>query len=284
MLAWMLRFVKNCRHPDKRVTNHLTVSELDAAEKVLVKIVQQETLKNENVEPRLKTLCIFTDSNGLIRLKTKINCRDDAENFINTLLLPSDHPLVERLIFERHLQSSHAGTQVVLTDIHQKFWLLRGRKTVQRVISKRFIAKRGRPKIIYSDNGTNFTGANNRISALDWDRIVDAASVLRIQWKFNPPTAAWWGGFWDRLIQMVKKLLRVLGKASLYYKEIFTILCDIEATINSRPLNCLSEDPNDLTPLMPSMFIQETRTVGVPDLDNLHKINISKRYQYQQAL
>ncbi|GFW88358.1 DUF5641 domain-containing protein [Trichonephila clavipes] len=84
---------------------------------------------------------------------------------------------------------------------------------------------------------------------------------------------------------MVKKVLRrVLGKASLYYEDIFTILCDIEATINSRHLNCLSEDPNDLTSLTPSMFIQEARTVGVPDLDNLDKINISKRYQYQQAL
>ncbi|GFW07481.1 integrase catalytic domain-containing protein [Trichonephila clavipes] len=233
---------------------------------------------------------------GLIRLKTKISRRDDAENFISPLLLPSDHPLVERLIYERHLQSSHAGTQVVLTDIHQLFWLLWGRKTVQRVISKaihleliqslstngfllgfrRFISKRGRPKIIYSNNETNFTGDNNWISGLDWDRIVDAASVLRIQWKFKPLTAAWWGGFWERLIQMVKKLLRrVLGKSSLYYEEIFTILCDIEATINSRPLNCLSEDPKDLTPLTPSMFIQETRTVGVPDLEYLQKIPIS---------
>ncbi|GFT59126.1 integrase catalytic domain-containing protein [Trichonephila clavipes] len=285
----------------------------------------------------------------------------------NRSVAEQHHPLVKRLIFERHLQSSHAGTQVVLKDIRQKFWLLRGRKTVQRVISKfvrckryaakriesipaplpedrvrealvfeitgvdlagslhlrdgkkawillftcpvyraihleliqslstngfllgfrRFIARRGRPKIIYSDNGTNFTGANNWISALDWDRIVDAASVLRIQWKFNPlpPTTAWWGGFWERLIQMVKKLLRrVLGKAFLYYEEIFTILCDIDTTINSRPLNCLSEDLNDLTPLTPSMFIQEIRTVRVPDLDNLDKINISKRYQYQHAL
>ncbi|GFY53281.1 integrase catalytic domain-containing protein [Trichonephila inaurata madagascariensis] len=117
----MLQFVENFRHTDKRVTSYLTVFELDAAEKVLVKIVQQETLKNENVESRLKTLCIFTDSNGLIRLKTKIARRDDAENFISPLLLPSDHPLVERLIFERHLQSSHAGTQVVLTDIRQIF-------------------------------------------------------------------------------------------------------------------------------------------------------------------
>ncbi|GFY49645.1 DUF5641 domain-containing protein [Trichonephila inaurata madagascariensis] len=56
------------------------------------------------------------------------------------------------------------------------------------------------------------------------------------------------------------------------------------ATINSRPLNCLSEDPNGLALLMPSMFIQETRTVKVPDLDNLDKINISERYQYQQTL
>ncbi|GFY60006.1 hypothetical protein TNIN_383491 [Trichonephila inaurata madagascariensis] len=85
LLAWMLRFVENCRHPDKRVTSHLTVSDLDAAEKVLVKIVQQETLKNENVESRLKTLCLFTDSKGLIRLKTKITRRDDAENFISPL-------------------------------------------------------------------------------------------------------------------------------------------------------------------------------------------------------
>ncbi|GFV91723.1 integrase catalytic domain-containing protein [Trichonephila clavipes] len=203
LLTWMLRFGENCQHPDKRVT-------------------------------------------------------------------------IKRLLFERHLQSSHAGTQVVLTDIRQKVWLLRGRKTVQRVISKcvrckryaakiiesipaplpeehvrealvfeitevdlagpvhlrdgkkawillftcavyraihleliqslstnvfllgfrRFIARRGRPKLIYSDNGTNLTEANNWISALDWDRIVDAASVLRIQWKFNPPpTASRWGGF-----------------------------------------------------------------------------------------
>ncbi|GFS48696.1 histone H3.3 [Trichonephila clavipes] len=339
-----VRFVENYRQPDKRVTSHLTDSELDAAEKVLVKTVQQEILKNENVESRLKTLCIFTDSNGLIRLKTKITRRDDAEDFISPLLLSSDHPLVERLIFKCPLQSSYAGTQVVLTDIRQKRWLfwaerlskefyrrdrirealvfeitgvdlagplhLRdGKKAwillftwaVYKAINleliqsfstngfllgfRRFIARRERPKIIYSDNGTNFTGAINWISALDWYEIVDVASVLRIQWKFDLLTAAWWGGFWERLIQMVKKLLRrVLGKASLSYEEIFTILCDIEATLNSRPLNCYSEDPNDLTPLTLSMFIQETRTVGVPDLDNLDKINISKGQQYQQAL
>ncbi|GFT88986.1 integrase catalytic domain-containing protein [Trichonephila clavipes] len=84
------------------------------------------------------------------RWKTKITRRDDAENFIRPLLLPSGHLLVERLIFERHLHSSHAGTQVVITDIRQKFWLLWGRKTVQRVISKCVMCKRYAAKRIES--------------------------------------------------------------------------------------------------------------------------------------
>ncbi|GFU75377.1 integrase catalytic domain-containing protein [Trichonephila clavipes] len=87
---------------------------------------------------------------GLIRLKTKITRKNDAENFICPLLLPSDHPLVERWIFERHLQSSHAGPQVVLTIIRQKCWFLQGKKTVQRVISKCLRCKRNAAKRIES--------------------------------------------------------------------------------------------------------------------------------------
>ncbi|GFX89471.1 integrase catalytic domain-containing protein [Trichonephila clavipes] len=57
---------------------------------------------------------------------------------------------------------------------------------------RRFIARRGRPRIIYCDNGTNFRGAFNDL----------------------PPTAAWWGGWWERLVRIIKKLLRrSLGKS-----------------------------------------------------------------------
>ncbi|XP_035204777.1 uncharacterized protein LOC118179723, partial [Stegodyphus dumicola] len=108
---------------------------------------------------------------------------------------------------------------------------------------------------------------------------------MKIQWKLNPPTAAWWGGWWERLVQMIKKLLRrVLGKALLSYEEMLTILCDAEANINSRPLTYESEDSTDLCALTPSMFIQDVRTEGVPDLDSLDKINLSKRWRYHQKL
>ncbi|GBN36586.1 CWF19-like protein 1 [Araneus ventricosus] len=92
-------------------------------------------------------------------------------------------------------------------------------------------------------------GVENLLQKLDWSVIERETSVQSIKWKFIPPTAPWWGGSWERMVQMIKKLLRrVLGKACLYYEELASILCDCETVINSRPLTYLSEDPNDLIP------------------------------------
>ncbi|XP_055932063.1 uncharacterized protein LOC129962342 [Argiope bruennichi] len=150
---------------------------------------------------------------------------------------------------------------------------------------RRFIARRGRPKVIYSDNGTNLVGAENSLQKLDWDVIETETSIQRITWKFIPPSAAWWGGFWERIVQMVKKLLRrVLGNACLHYEELVTMLCDCEAVINSRPLTYLSEDPNVLIPVSPSMFIQDIPTMGVPDLDQLDTTDVKRRLKYRLNL
>ncbi|UYV65706.1 hypothetical protein LAZ67_3005187 [Cordylochernes scorpioides] len=55
---------------------------------------------------------------------------------------------------------------------------------------RRFVARRGRPSTIYSDNGLNFVGCKNLFSSLDWNKIVEYGSINRISWKFNPPTAS----------------------------------------------------------------------------------------------
>ena len=84
---------------------------------------------------------------------------------------------------------------------------------------------------------------------------------------------------------MVKKLLRrVLGRSALKYEEMCTVLCDVEAVINARPLTYLSEDVKDMTPLTPATFLQNNQSVGVPDLDHLDEVNLTKRYKYQQRL
>ena len=108
------------------------------------------------------------------------------------------------------------------------------------------MARRGRPAIIYSDNGTKFMATDRAFRQLDWE-IIKTNAIERINWRFNPPTAAWWGGWWERLIRLLKQLLKkTLGRASLTYEELETVLCDCEALINSRPLTYVSEDVADL--------------------------------------
>lgn len=151
---------------------------------------------------------------------------------------------------------------------------------------RRFIARRGRPTTIYTDNGTNFIGAYRSLQEINWRKIEEYCSVEKMQWIFNPPSAAWWGGWWERLVRSIKELLRkVLRRASLKYEELTTILCDCEAIINSRPITYLAEDPHQLIPLSPALFLEDIRSTGVPDLDiatSSEKLN--RRLKYRQEL
>ncbi|XP_015123154.1 uncharacterized protein LOC107045388 [Diachasma alloeum] len=84
---------------------------------------------------------------------------------------------------------------------------------------------------------------------------------------------------------MVKDLLkRTLGKASLTFEEISTILCDCEAIINARPLTYLAEDPEQLVPLSPDMFLRDLPDYGVPDLDKVDSTSLNARVKYHQRL
>ena len=150
---------------------------------------------------------------------------------------------------------------------------------------RRFIARRGRPCYIYSDNGTNFRGSAKVLNSLNWEKIVKQSSAWQIEWRFNPPSAPWWGGWWERLIGVLKSILRkILGKANLCYESLTTSLCDAEAIINSRPLTYISEDPQDFRPLSPAMFLQEINEIGVPDLDMLYNEKLNKKLKYRQKL
>ncbi|XP_035233801.1 uncharacterized protein LOC118205619 [Stegodyphus dumicola] len=146
---------------------------------------------------------------------------------------------------------------------------------------RRFIARRGRPEIVYTDNGSNFIGTNSLLKMIDWDKLIKNHVVNRIKWKFIPPASPWWGGFWERMIGLMKNILRkVLGNASLKYEELYTILCDCENILNCRPLTYISEDL-ELEPLTPAMFFRDLKESGVPDLDIIDAKYLQKRYAYQ---
>jgi hypothetical protein len=101
---------------------------------------------------------------------------------------------------------------------------------------------------------------------MDWKRIERETRVSRIQWKFNPPSAAWWGRWWERLIRSIKDLIkRMLGHQKLNYVQLETSLCEVEAVMNGRPLTYVTEDPEDLIPLSPRMFLQDIQESQFPE-------------------
>ncbi|GFV83701.1 integrase catalytic domain-containing protein [Trichonephila clavipes] len=147
-----------------------------------------------------------------------------------------------------------------------------------------FITRRGRPRTIYCDNGTNFRGAFNDLSKLNWSKIVEETRTPKILWKFIPPTAAWWGGWWKRLVRTVKELLKcTLGRSVLKYDELYTVLCDCESIINCRPLTYMSENPEELIPLTPSMFLISNKNSNIEDIEELDSNSLNKRIKYRRS-
>ncbi|GFR23822.1 integrase catalytic domain-containing protein [Trichonephila clavata] len=130
-------------------------------------------------------------------------------------------------------------------------------------------------------NGTNFVGLNNELQNIDWSAIIAHSDLKKIFWHFNPPTAVWW----QRVVRMLKELMRRnLGKASLQYDELHTIVCECEALLNSRPLTYLSEDPSDLVPITPSLFLQDQTEFCVQDMDLNDMQNLRKRVKHLHAV
>ncbi|GFU85602.1 integrase catalytic domain-containing protein [Trichonephila clavipes] len=124
--------------------------------------------------------------------------------------------------------------------------------------------------------------AFNDLAKLDWHKISRETSTQKIVWKFIPPTAAWWGGWWERLVRIIKELLRrSLGKSILSDKKLSTVICDCEFLINSRPLTYISENPQKLIPLTPAMFLIENRCSDTTDIDELNSRDLRKRMKYR---
>lgn len=156
---------------------------------------------------------------------------------------------------------------------------------------RRFIARRGKPAQMFSDNGTNFVGANRELQILgkflveNSDDLTSSIENEGISWSFIPAHSPHFGGLWEAGVKSAKHhLRRVAGDARLTFEQFYTLLVQIEAVLNSRPISPLSSDPSDFVPLTPAHFIigRPLTSAADPDVTYLPERRLSHWQRIQQ--
>ncbi|XP_068723639.1 uncharacterized protein [Montipora capricornis] len=164
--------------------------------------------------------------------------------------------------------STRAVHQELATDLSADVFIRRLR---------RFTARRSLAEISVSDNAKTFKSAAKALQKVfsypSVNRVLENRSI---SWKFNMDRAPWWGGFFERMIQNVKRSLRkTLRNAKLDYDELHTILVEVEGTLNSRPVTFVSSDDVE-EPLTPFHLIYGRGILSLPDVTRNREASLSQ--------
>lgn len=391
IMAYVRRFIQNSRFPTIRRSGLLTVEELDQSLLSCIKLVQRSAFKSEikqrsngeNVRKGspLKRLDPVLDNDGLLKLGGRLASAHLNYDNKHQIIIPKLGRLTRLIIADSHKENLHSGTQLTLSNLRQKYWILgsrcavkyhirrcvtcvrHARNTANQIMAnlparrvqpgrpfltsgvdyagpfvlrqfggrckrftkgyiaifvcfptkathlelvsdlstaaflaalRRFFARRGRCANIYSDCGTNFVGANRELrefrdqllEQLSDDYLANTLANDGINWHFIPPGSPTFGGLWEAGVKQVKHhLRRVVGNHLLTFEEMATVLAQIEAVLNSRPLCALSDDPEDLASLTPGHFLIGEPMNSFPEPDVSHvKLNRLSRWQLLQQI
>ena len=154
----------------------------------------------------------------------------------------------------------------------------------------RFKSLRGKPSVVYSDNGTNFVAAEKELrEAFEElrqhnEELKSTLACDNIEWHFSPPHGPHFGGVWERLVQTCKRAMKVTIQNRLVTDPVLqTVIAEVASLLNSRPLTHLSVDPEDPDPLTPNHFLHGgPRPYVVLTLTDVEDAGVSER-QFEQS-
>ncbi|XP_075990311.1 uncharacterized protein LOC142985958 [Anticarsia gemmatalis] len=385
-ITYCRRFLKQKLFKDN-LDKIITTEELELSLQTCIKRAQEEEF-NEEIESikrkkrvkktsKIKSLDPYLDEHGVLRVGGRLRNADLTENSKHPIILGRNSKLTSLIVAEAHTKTLHGGTQLMLTYLRSKYWILRakalvknyvhrclicaklnakirtqvmgdlpsvrvkparaflnsgvdfagpfnvlmnkgrGAKTTKAYIAifvcmstkaihlelvgdlsssafigafKRFCARRGKCTNIWSDQGRNFVGANKELSEawkeaqLQFDgEVSEMLANDGTQWHFIPAYSPTFGGLWEAGVKSIKYNLKRVLSTNLTFEEMTTVLCEIEACLNSRPLCPMDDD--SMQPLTPGHFLIAEAPVTVPDV-NLKTAKVSNltRWQYTQRL
>ena len=377
--AYVMRFInalktKQGGQSANSIPKELSASEVKLAELMWVKSIQGQSFSNEisfvatgnarTVAPAyVQQFGLFLADDHILRCK---------------ILLPSKSRFVELLVCKIHQRIKHSGIRDTLTTIRERFWLIRGRQAVKKVIRKCVVCHKAEglpygvtpppdlpasrvseeppftnvgldfagPLFVqnspedqehFSENSIKvyvllFTCASTRAVHLELTPSLQVAAFLRafrryasrrglpanaktfrascveirklcraeeviryltdnrITWQFIFEKAPWWGGFWERLIQSVKRPLRkVVGRAYLTYDQLQTLIVEIEGIVNARPITYVHDDTESISfSLTPSHLIYGRRIRTMPNSQHYEILStynsLTRKARHQRKL
>ena len=139
---------------------------------------------------------------------------------------------------------------------------------------RRLVARYGTPAFIISDNAKQFKLSKTIIDKT-WEKITKDDDMLSyaanegIEWKFIVNLAPWMGGCYERMIGLVKRSLRKsLGKTCFNWDQLSTIICEVQAVVNTRPMIYVGDDINSKDVITPSHFLTMNPKIGSATLQS----------------
>ena len=178
-------------------------------------------------------------------------------DFTGALYIHNDHTEEKVYICLFTCATSRAIHLEVVTDLTVDTFLLAFR---------RFSSRRSLPRIVISDNASTYLAAADEIQRLlRSERLTEVLGRKGVQWQSIPKRAPWYGGWWERLIGLTKmSLKKVLGRSRISLVVLQTLVVEVEAILNDRPLTHVSPDLEDAEPLTPAHLLHGRRIVSMP--------------------
>ncbi|XP_039289437.1 uncharacterized protein LOC111054561 [Nilaparvata lugens] len=145
--AYILRFIhnlKHCREPASQQSVELSVQEIQAAELRIIQDIQSDVFADDLKSLRqgkelpsnssIKSLSPFIHTDNLLRVGGRLREADIPFDYKHQILLPAKHRFTRALIVSFHRRLQHAGVQVTMASIRQRFWIPSTRRIIKSVI------------------------------------------------------------------------------------------------------------------------------------------------------